>query len=334
MHTQDIKYQLLPQTYTHEEWLQQRQTGIGSSEASIILGLSNYESPYSLWEIKTGRAPLNPSVDPQTEELREWGNRLEPVILDAVCDRLGITAHKPPQAYQSIERPWQHANLDGLTASGEIVEIKTVHWRGADLWRNQIPDHAELQVHHAGAVTGATKAIVAGLIGGNHLEIHRITLNPNIIEIICEAEARFWECVTTDTPPAIDGSQRTLAALTNEWAHKPTPMDIDPSEVEQLWEAWHQAAQARKQAEQAEKHAKAQIAALMDGHTMLTSGEKVWATAKRGVLSKKRLQKDHPDLYAEYLRPVTAFDLEQFKQDHPDLYRDYQAVSITPTQPK
>ena len=56
MHTQDIKYQLLPQTYTHEEWLQQRQTGIGSSEASIILGLSNYESPYSLWEIKTGRA--------------------------------------------------------------------------------------------------------------------------------------------------------------------------------------------------------------------------------------------------------------------------------------
>lgn len=334
MYNNDTKYRLMPKTTNRYDWLQQRKLGIGSSEASIILGLSTYESPYTLWEIKTGRAPLDPPADQQTTELREWGNRLEPVILDAVCDKLGITAHKPEQAYQSIERPWQLANLDGLASTGEIIEIKTVHWRGAELWRNQIPDHAELQVHHSAAVTGAESAIVAGLIGGNHLEIHRVTFNQNIIDIICEAEDEFWHYVTTDTPPPIDGNSRTMTALTKEWEHKPTPIDVDQTEIEEIWEEWNQAITIRKQAEKEEKAAKARMAALMQGHAMLTSGDKVWATSKRGVLSKTRLKTDHPDLCAEYTRPIPSFDLESFKTDHPDLYRQYQSVSIIPTNPE
>ena len=43
---------------THGQWLQVRQSGIGSSDAAVAIGLSPYKSPLSLWLEKTNRRPL------------------------------------------------------------------------------------------------------------------------------------------------------------------------------------------------------------------------------------------------------------------------------------
>ena len=42
---------------SHDEWLNQRALGIGSSEVGTILGVNPYETPYELWLRKTGRIP-------------------------------------------------------------------------------------------------------------------------------------------------------------------------------------------------------------------------------------------------------------------------------------
>lgn len=41
---------------TREEWLEERKTGIGGSDASAIVGLNPYSDNIKLWEIKTKRA--------------------------------------------------------------------------------------------------------------------------------------------------------------------------------------------------------------------------------------------------------------------------------------
>ena len=39
---------------THEEWLEVRKSGIGSSEVATIVGLNPWETPYQLWRRKRG----------------------------------------------------------------------------------------------------------------------------------------------------------------------------------------------------------------------------------------------------------------------------------------
>ena len=39
----------------HDEWLEWRRQGIGSSDSASIMGTSPYTTPYQLWEEKLGR---------------------------------------------------------------------------------------------------------------------------------------------------------------------------------------------------------------------------------------------------------------------------------------
>lgn len=42
---------------SHDQWLENRKSGIGSSEIATIVGLNPYETPYQLWLRKTGQVP-------------------------------------------------------------------------------------------------------------------------------------------------------------------------------------------------------------------------------------------------------------------------------------
>ena len=327
-------YTTLPETSSRHEWLLQRNQGIGSSDASVIAELSDWESPYSLWMIKTGQAPLDPPVDDATERLREWGNRLEPVILDATADHLGIGIHKPTSSLVNIETPWLRANLDGLTDDGRICEFKTAHFSQSHKWDGQIADHAEIQVHHAGLVTGIKQAVVAVLIGGYDLRVFEIDLNPRISEMLFEMEQTFWEHVTNGTEPPIDGHARTLQALTAEWQHRTPAKEIAADDAESIWQAWRDAEQRKKAAELDVNRAKSQFAKLMDGHDQLITGKHIWAKTRRGQLSLKNLKADEPDLVDAYTKPIPTFDLDSFKAEKPETYRKYQSVAIMPTKPK
>ncbi|MDK8811573.1 YqaJ viral recombinase family protein [Corynebacterium striatum] len=323
-------YAELPTTNNRAEWLEQRQGGIGSSDASAIAGLSSFESPYSLWEIKTGRAPLDPPVDRTTQRLREWGNRLEPVILEATADELGIPITKPETGFYNLETPWLRANLDGITADGRICEFKTVHGSQAQKWDGQIADHAEIQVHHAGLVTGITHAVVAALIGGNDFRVYEIELNPRIQEMLLDMEQKFWQHVLDGTRPDVDGHARTLEALTREWANRPGSKEVPPEQIQDLHAEWLEAIEREKQAKQDVNQLKAQFTSLMDGHETLSSDQRIWAKVRRGRVNTTRLEREHPNIAKEVTRLEPTIDTQALKAKHPDIYKQMQSVSVQP----
>lgn len=318
----------LPTPADRAEWLEQRRHGLGSSDAATVVGLNPYESPYSLWEQKTGKAPLELPVDDDQAERMEWGNLLEPVVRDETARRLGLTIAKPDHGHHHRDHEWLRCNLDGWTDDGRLAEFKTTHPRNADQWDGYIPDLAEVQVHHAANVVGATHAVVACLIGGQRLVIHEVALNRNVQDMLLEAEADFWEHVQRDTPPPLDGHTSTLDALTREWAHKPEPREVVAEEVVEPWQQYLHAVADEKDAVARKKEAQARLAALMDGHGKLVTGDRVWAAAQRGQLAERRLQAEHPELYAKYLAPREVFDRDAFKADHPDVFQQFQGVSI------
>ena len=76
-----------------------------------------------------------------------------------------------------------------------------------------MPEYVQLQVQHQLVVTGKAAADVAVLLGGQHLEIHRIQRDEALIARLIQLEAAFWRYVETDTPPPADGSESAELAL-------------------------------------------------------------------------------------------------------------------------
>lgn len=202
-----------------EDWLAVRKGGIGSSDAAAAVGLNPYKSQLELWLEKTGRDGALPKIDPHDEESPAyWGNILEPIVASHYTKRSGNRVRRINAILQhpNPELPWMLANIDRevIGASDvQILECKTAGINGGRLWKEGVPEYVQLQVMHQLAVTGKQAADVAVLLGGQHLEIHRIERDELMIARLIELERRFWQYVLTDTPPPADGSDSADQAL-------------------------------------------------------------------------------------------------------------------------
>lgn len=200
------------------EWHETRTRGIGGSEIAAVVGLSPYESAFSLWHKKKGNIPSE-----QAGAHLAWGNRLEPVIRDhfaslhpEFCDYIG------GGTFRHADRQWQLANPDGLlhladgcdghAAPIALLEIKTSRF-GDGFTNDEIPVHYVCQVQHYLDVLGLDLAFVAVLIGGNEYREYRIHADPEDQATLREAGARFWESLQNDDEPPIDCSFATYEAV-------------------------------------------------------------------------------------------------------------------------
>ena len=65
-------------TTSHEQWLDERKKGVGSSEAGTIMGVNHFDTPYKLWRRKTGI-----DLPVEQNEAMEMGYSLSPFQLEA-----------------------------------------------------------------------------------------------------------------------------------------------------------------------------------------------------------------------------------------------------------
>ncbi|WP_282384304.1 MULTISPECIES: lambda-exonuclease family protein [unclassified Pseudomonas] len=202
-----------------EDWLAVRKQGIGSSDAAAAVGLNPYKSQLELWLEKTERDTSLPKLDPNDEESPAyWGNILEPIVATHYTKRSGHRVRRINAVLQHPDPklPWMLANIDREVIGADdvqILECKTAGINGARLWKEGVPEYVQLQVMHQLAVTGKQAADVAVLLGGQHLEIHRIERDESMIARLIDLERLFWDYVISDTPPPADGTASAEAAL-------------------------------------------------------------------------------------------------------------------------
>ena len=309
-----------------EEWLELRRGGIGSSDCSAVLGMSKYESPFSVWVDKTGRG----RADEESEAMM-WGTLLEPVIRAELGRRLGVEVVEC-KTLRSLARPWQLYNPDGLILeSGELVEIKNASAWLAKEWEDGVPDHAELQTQHGMAVTGAVGAYVAGLIGGNRLAWEYIPRDDHLIDnVIIPAEQHFWETfVLGDEQPPIDGTDATTEAIAHLWPDRGVEEKAEDLDAVLAAMADYEAAHAAEKQAKADKALAVNVlASLMQGADALTDAEGNRLVAlKRGQFREKAFQEEF-DGAPEWMHKVEVVDRDRMKNEDPELYRRYQSASI------
>jgi putative phage-type endonuclease len=94
-------------------WHEIRRQGVTASEIPVILGLSTWDSPWSLWHRKRGLI-----IDDDSESAG-WGRRLEPVIVQAWAEQHADLVAAPAGLYRHREREWQMATPDALVLGGD-----------------------------------------------------------------------------------------------------------------------------------------------------------------------------------------------------------------------
>jgi putative phage-type endonuclease len=267
-----------------DEQRKSRKLGIGGSDMPIILGLSNYKTPYQLYLEKIGEVEIDNEMTP----LQYWGHQLEGIILDEFAKRNKVVVKKSDSYVHPIF-DYIRGNLEGFIPTwNAVLEVKcssafmSHEWGqdGSDL----IPMQYLVQVAHYCAMLNADCAYVAVLIGGNDYREYKYTRNLDLESKIMNAAKKFWKCVQTHTPP-LPINQIDLRLMYPK--HDPNKMKpIIPKLASQL-ETLSETRLKIKQLEELEEQCKFNIMQFMEDAEYLTdeTGRPLisWKANKRGT---------------------------------------------------
>lgn len=247
------------------EWLPQKNTGIGSSEAAGAVGLSEYMTPLSIYSRKVGRMP---PVE-ETKAMRR-GKRMEPFVVEDFTELTGIaSAVYPMGLYRHANEPFMLATPDCLLASNELLECKTTNWRMASKLgyegTDDVPTEYVCQAQQQLAVTGLLVCHVAVLIDCETLRTFRVDRNDRLIDAMTEAERELWERIQNQDPPEPNWEHRSTPRLIREvYGCVETGKVIELSDdVRQLWLLREEWAAKKNEAEKIEKELKARVSVAM-----------------------------------------------------------------------
>jgi putative phage-type endonuclease len=241
-------------------WPDERRRGVTASEIPAIMGLSPYESEYSLWCKKTG---LVEDVHQDSDRLR-LGRELEPLIVrrwEEAGDGLAVMAG----LYRSSARPWQMATPDRLVWTDDppappvaVLEVKSWADAASGMWDDGPPPAVRAQVlWQMDTMDVATGHVGVLFLPSGEFRYYMIEHSregvcdlapdrPNADMGICRAcieqvDARdaareFLKRVAGELPPpSPDGSLATLAALRARYQpFKGKEAEIDAD----LWDVW------------------------------------------------------------------------------------------------
>jgi len=304
---------------TTERWHELRKTGVGGSEAGAILGLSKYQSPLSLWILKTGRTEPD-----EGNENTEYGNILENPIRHEVFPKYfeketgtRPIVLKPKYMWRSTEHQHMLANIDGFVHyNGKLygLEIKTgssymlKDWGGRN--GEEVPDTYYAQVQHYMAVLGLDEFILFGAIG-NTAVIRWVPRNDDFIGGdfgLINSERLFFDRVKSGKPegaPMPIGTDADMDALMN----LSDPQSDDVTEIDStLPELYAEYRDREKEWEDKKEEVKQQIIKeLGQAKYGIADGYKVTFNK---VLSKridtKSLKASEPEIARKYTKQTES----------------------------
>ena len=286
-------------------WLAARSKGIGGSEITSVLGLNPYQTPYALWERKTGR--VNDSGE---SKYTRAGNYLEPVVAQMFQDATGLEAYAP-----EIEH-WQHPDYPHLLGTPDrfvsmkngdaVLEIKTTQKR---ITREDVTEGSALswyfQVLWYMGITGKKTGFIAWLCTGVDFDYIQIDFQPDIFDDMVEQADRFWKNhVLADVPPPPISREDIMKAI-----GKVLPDSVECSEEILRFHAQIKENAAKiKELEEANEELKTAVQMVMQDKSVATyQGVPLftWKEFETTRLDTKKLKEEEPEVWQRFAKTST-----------------------------
>lgn len=295
---------------SHDEWLIERRKGIGGSDASIILGLNKWKTPFELWLDKTGQVPVSESQS----EAAYFGSLLEDIVAKEFEIRSGKKVRRKKAILKHPEHDFILANVDRMIVGEKaILECKTTSAYNLKEWEEEeIPESYIVQVQHYLGVLGPEyqKAYFAVLIGGNKFVWKEIERDDELIDMIFEAEIEFWnDKVLGGRAPALDGSSAAEEYLKKRYAETENNKAIDLTatnreRIQQYLLLKEQISELQSQAKELENQIKHEMKDAEYG--FIGNYQACWKPVVSNRVDTKKLKEQFPDIY-EKVKKETHF---------------------------
>ena len=181
-----------------EAWLLRRETGIGASEADVIMGTSPFQTAFALWARRLKLIP----AQPRTSAMQR-GIELEPIARRAYEALHGVKMPADELTHPSI--PFIRANFDGINREAQrVLEIKCPgppdH---ATAKAGMIPEKYFWQCVHLMGVAGLPELHYFSFDGTTGVTVV-LRRNVKLETILFQAESVFWQCLQEKIPPAFE----------------------------------------------------------------------------------------------------------------------------------
>ena len=295
---------------SREQWLEERKSGIGSSEIATIVGLNPYETPYQLWRRKLG-------IDPPKEEnfAMKAGHYLEDAVSLFFQDETGLSVIKASAGdwlIRNDERPYLQVSPDrtywlaGLAKSASnkgILECKTTQ-RSVD--EDDIPKHWFCQLQYQLGVAELQHGSLAWLSSGREFGYKQLAFVEDFYGWLVEEAEKFWtDNIIGKQEPAATNVQDVLLKYNRHTDGKVLEVGDDVfSDYKELKEIRQQIDALAERKEELEGHIKM---AFGDAEAISYGGNTL-ATWKAPKPSKKFNLKDfcefEPEMAASYMEEV------------------------------
>lgn len=232
---------------THStDWHEQRATGYGGSDVAAICGCSKWQTPYSLWAERTGLVPRED--DGKNVAAKEWGSRLEPVILDYFEElHPGLILVRAPRgedmSWRHESRAYQLASPDALAfnpadGSWSIVECKT--GRFDDDWKDEdgdrmVPAYYETQDQWYLDVFGFELSVFCVLFSGSEYREYPLEADEVEQRVNRKQVEAFIAAVANKVAPPYSGTPEEVYTVRRQ---HPEIIKTEEAEVGPVGQRW------------------------------------------------------------------------------------------------
>lgn len=247
-----------------------------ASKVAAILGVSQYDSPRSMWHKMRNELPAEEQTDVQSR-----GHYLEPAILAWWADRHGVDRTNRsawinhPAFYMD---GWAAATPDAqATLDGDLVLVEAKSARDMDEWgapgTDEIPTKYLFQAYWQMHVSGVHTCYIPVIGAFLDFEEYVVVYDREIGATLERRCLEFYESLKANEPPELDDSGATYDALRKLYR------TIDDSSIEIPFDDAREYLDAKadlKAAEARERKAKSTVLDLMGEHRFATcAGVKV-----------------------------------------------------------
>lgn len=282
------------------------QHSIGCSELAVALGMSSYETPFQLWERKTGRAPGK-----QSTLAMRLGVPMEPVIKALYEERTG---RKLRRNHKKFQHPWLplvgHLDYEVVGEKGIVDGKSSLSFGGRSRYgadgSDELPPEHILQGQGYLMLTGKEWIDFAVLMVGPEFRIFTLKADLEIQTMIAEGIKEFWDHVINDTPPEL----MTLEDVSRLYKKSTLAAKAIDSQTASLLESYRELKKEIKTRELQADSYELLIKEAMGEHEALTDDQDkplcTWKSQVSKRLDTTAFKEAHPDIAANFTKETNS----------------------------